>query len=389
MSCISSHENRFYVHNETTYGQPAAITAANRIPAVQLKVKQTPHRVKRRDKTGSRTHTGLPAGIRKQTDFELTTYMTGWAGGSTAPAYGPLFEASLGAAVSLKSGRTVASSTTQGITFAAAHGLAPGDAVSFGGEIRFVTSIPGPTAVNINAPFSIAPTAGTTLGNTAGYKPATELPSFSIFDYWGPATTVQRVIRGAAINKMRIDVNADFHQFSFSGAASDVVDSASFSTGQIAGLTQFPAEPALADFSYSIIPGHLGQAWIGTTPTQFLTVTSAVIEIDNGLDLRANEFGTNGPTCVVAGERKVSMNFSLYSMNDDATKQLYQAARQRSPVSVMIQLGQQSGQLFGAYMNNVTLEVPEFDDKNPRLQWNFVNCRAQGTADDELFLAFA
>ena len=111
--------------------------------------------------------------------------------------------------------------------------------------------------------------------------------------------------------------------------------------------------------------------------------------MDNDLDLRANEFGSNGPRCAMGGKRNVSMNFSLYSMDDNATKELYQAARQRSPVSVMIQLGQQSGQLFGAYMKSVTLEVPEFDDSDPRLKWKFVTCRAQGTADDELFLAFA
>jgi len=71
-----------------------------------------------------------------------------------------------------------------------------------------------------------------------------------------------------------------------------------------------------------------------------------------------------------------------------ATRSLYQAARQKSPVSVMIQLGQQQGQLFGIYMSGVVLEVPEFDDTDKRQQWQFQSCRAQGGIDDEIFVAF-
>jgi hypothetical protein len=67
---------------------------------------------------------------------------------------------------------------------------------------------------------------------------------------------------------------------------------------------------------------------------------------------------------------------------------LYQAARQRSPIEVMFQLGQEAGQLFGAYMKSVVPEVPEFDDSETRMQWQFRGCRAQGTVDDEMVVAF-
>ena len=54
----------------------------------------------------------------------------------------------------------------------------------------------------------------------------------------------------------------------------------------------------------------------------------------------------------------------------------------------MLQLGEQIGQLFGAYMPAMVPEVPEFDDSETRLQWKFQNDRAQGTVDDELYIAF-
>jgi hypothetical protein len=55
----------------------------------------------------------------------------------------------------------------------------------------------------------------------------------------------------------------------------------------------------------------------------------------------------------------------------------------------MFQLGQEAGQMFGIYMKGLVPEVPEFDDAETRLQWHFSNCRAQGTIDDELVIAFA
>ncbi|HVY93714.1 MAG TPA: hypothetical protein VHA14_13225, partial [Bryobacteraceae bacterium] len=61
MSYILSNANRWYCAQEAGYGQVGAITAANRIPAVSLKVQHQRERSVRRDKTGTRTWTGLPA----------------------------------------------------------------------------------------------------------------------------------------------------------------------------------------------------------------------------------------------------------------------------------------------------------------------------------------
>jgi len=78
----------------------------------------------------------------------------------------------------------------------------------------------------------------------------------------------------------------------------------------------------------------------------------------------------------------------LYEHDDDVTKGLYQAARQQAPIEAMLQLGQQSGQLFGARMKSVIPQVPAFDDSDGRLQWKFANSQAQGTVDDEITVAF-
>jgi hypothetical protein len=299
-----------------------------------------------------------------------------------------LFQAALGAAPQQFAGGTVASSTAEGrLGFTAAHGLSAGQAVASAGEIRFVAAIIDTSNVQLNVPFTVLPAAGVVLGAAVTFAPATELPSVSVFDFWSPATAVQRLLCGAAVDEMEVAINGDYHEFHFSGVSQDVVDSSSFSAnaGELQG---FPQEPVLSSFDYSIVPGTMGQAWLGTTPTQFFTLTNATVVVKNNLDTRTKEFGSNLPQAISPGQREVTAAFDLLSQDSTATAELYQAARQQSPISVMFQLGQVSGQLMGVYLKSVIPEVPEFDDGKARLQWNFRPSRGQGTADDEIAVAF-
>jgi hypothetical protein len=386
-SYISSNANRFYTALESSYGSVATVAASNRIPALKLSVQQQPEVTTRKDKTGSRTFPGLPAGGRRNTSFELQTYMTSWQPATGGPAYGPLFQAALGAAPLLFNGGLVASYSNTTIAFAAPHGLNVNQAVASGGEIRFVTAVVDANTVQINAPLTAAPASGTMVGAAVTYQPATELPSASLFDYWDPAGAVQRILSGAAVNQMEIQINGDFHQFQFSGLAQDVLDSASFTAGQ-GSLTSYPAEPGVGAFDYSIVPGNLGEAWLGTTPAQFFTVTEAAVVLKNGLDTRSREFGFSLPQAISPGQRTVQASIGLYSQTDSATPALYQAARQQTPISVMFQLGQMQGQVMGVYLQSVIPEVPQFDDSANRLQWVFKPSRAQGTLDNEIAIAF-
>jgi hypothetical protein len=389
MGCyVSSNNEREYVALESAYGQVPTITAANRIPLIKLGARQLPVATGRRDKTGGRTFVGLPNTIRKTTSFQLNTFMTEWTNQTAAPTEGPLFQAALGATPILYAGGTVASVTDQTqLEFTGPHGLTPGQAVTSGTDIRFVAAVENSTTVFINAPFTVTPTAGAAIGPTMTYMLAEDLPSVSIFDYWDPSTAVQRIVNGAAMDKLLIKVNGDFQEFDFSGPSQDLIDSASFSSGE-GELTAFPAEPAQRGFDYTIIPGNLGQVWMGATPNEFFTLTEAELTLENNIALRLHEFGSDFPRCITAGARKITLNFNIFESVDTQTPGLYQAARQRSPIGVMLQLGEQQEQLFGAYMPAMVPEVPQFDDSETRLQWKFQNSRAQGTVDDEFYIAF-
>jgi hypothetical protein len=388
MSYILSNDNRFYVALEQSYGAAAAITAGNRIPAVKLTTKQQIEKVHRADKTGSRTFAGNPSGLRTQTSFGLKTYMANWANPSALPPHGALFQACLGGSPAQSTGGTVASASgSSTLAFTAPHGLATGSAVTSGGEMRFVTVVVNADTIQLNAPFSITPTASSQTGATTMYQSAENLPSLTLYDFWSPTTAVQRVLGGMAVDTLSIKVNGDFHEFDFSGQAQDLVDTASFESGEL-GLSSFPAEPSVSPISYSIIPGNLGQVWLGSSPTRFFTLTNADVTFANNLELRAREFGAILPSVISPGQRSVSINFSLYQKDDTGTAALYQAARQRSAIPVMMQLGQQQGELFGIYMPSVVPEVPAFDDSDKRQKWQFQTCRAQGSVNDEIYVAF-
>jgi hypothetical protein len=186
---------------------------------------------------------------------------------------------------------------------------------------------------------------------------------------------------------MNVKINGDYHEFGFSGIAQELVDSTSFTSG-IGQLSAFPAEPALGTFDYSIVPGNLGQVWLGNVPGQFFTLTDAQLSLSNNLDVRAHEFGSSLPRAVSPGIRAVALDFELYEMDDTGTQELYQAAKQQSPISAMIQLGQQPNQLFAGYLKSLIPQVPEYDDGEGRLKWSFHGSRAQGTVDDEITIAF-
>jgi hypothetical protein len=240
----------------------------------------------------------------------------------------------------------------------------------------------------LNAPFSHAVGAGSQIAQTVTYMPSNSLPSIAVADYWDPSSALQRLIHGAAVDRLELRVNGDFHEFTCSGPAADIIDTGSFETGQ-GGLSAFPDEPPISGLLETPIPGHLGQIWLGISPTRMCTILDAAVVIRNNVDLRAREFGSLLPRCMVPGQREVRVSFSLYERDDEATTLLYQAARQRTPVSIMMQLGEAPGQLCGVYVPSFIPEVPVYSDSEARVSWKFSESQAQGGINDEIAVAFA
>jgi len=385
---ISSNNNRFYAALESSFGQVPAIDATDRFPAVELHAHQQLKQSQRRDKTGTRTYLGASPLSRRATAFGLTTYLTSWDA-VNSPGYGPLLQSACGGVPSLCNPIAVASmEDALHLVTAVPHGLVTESGISQGSEVRFVVRVLDQYTIQLNAPFSTSPAAGSLLKPCLTYPLGNTLPSVSLFDYWDPVSAVDRIITGATVDTLEISLNGNFHEFGFTGLAANLLDSESFTAGT-AGLQTFPAEPALMPFDSSIVPGNLGEVWLGFTAQQVFTLTQASIQIRNNLVPRNMEFGFIYPQSIAAGPRDVSITFSLFADDSATVEQLYLAAKQRSPISAMFQLGQQQGQMLGVYLPSVQLEIPTYDDRETRLIWEFKANVAQGTANDEIVLALA
>lgn len=389
MACyISSRQNRFYAALESNYGVVAPVTAADRFSAVSLQAKQAQEVPRRRDKTGSRTYRGIVGDLRKTTSFDLTTYLYERGSGSDAPRYGALVEAGLGGSPRVfAGGLTVSQINGTQLSFPQAHNLQSGDALTIGEEIRFVSGVPDAQTVVLNAPLTAGQSAGTGAGGAVTYAPAVELPTVSLYDYWSPASAIERILRGSAVDVLGFQVNGDFHQLSFSGFAADMIDNVSFEVGQ-GGLTAFPEEPSGDDLIENPVPGHLGQAWIGVEPVQLFTLSEARITVKNNLDFRTNDFGSLLARCLVPGDREVSVDLVMYSQDGAPFDEIYQAARSRTAIPLMIQMGEAAGQMCGIYIPSFIPAVPEFNDSEARLRWKLSGSQAVGTEEDEIYVAF-
>ena len=306
----------------------------------------------RRDKTGSRTFPGVPAGGRLRTNFELQTYLTSWQKTNAGPAYGPLFQSALGGAPAQFCGGTVASATDGGnMGFSAPHGLVPGrrsrPRTRSALWRRSWTQHRGAERAIYDVPRGRR-------GDEAAvtYSPATSLPTVSIFDYWTPGD-------GGAESALRRrgGSNGDFGQRRLSRVPIQRAGAGCDRQQQFLGrrlrrcrASRRNRRSGLSTTrSFREIWDKLGS---GPRPSQFFTVTGASIGLKNNLETRSREFGSSLPLAIAPGRRSVTAAFELYSQ-ETRRRALYQAARQESPISVMFQLGNTSGQMMAVYLQSV------------------------------------
>jgi len=389
MACyIASTNNRFYAALESTFGMARPWTAADRCSGLRLKARQTAVIPQRKDKTGTRTYRGFESRPRRNTDFEFLSYVNGAGAPGSAPEHSAFFEAALGRTPLVYQGGVISAAADRSLTLGTGAALVVGQAIAYQDEIRFVTSLLDGGQVLLNAPFSGTLAAGGGIGGTVTYLPSGELKSLTLGDYWDPAGAVQRLLVGAAVDELSMEMNGSFHQFACKGPAKDLIDSITFEAG-MAGVTEFPVEPVVEPGAGAPIPGHIGQIWIGPEPSRLYTISDLVLRVKNNILMRSNEFGSYVPQCFSAGRREVTVQFSLYERDDEISKMIYQASRTRTPLSLMIQLGDTSGQLCGIWLQGFVPQVPQFDDGDGQLSWKFDSSQAQGGTDDEISIAFA
>lgn len=387
MSCyISTRSSRYYAAKETTFGQAAPVTAAHRFSGLRFHVLQKWEEPQRRDKTGTRTRGGIAGRPRKRTAFEVSTYLYARESGEMRPRCGALIESAMGGAPRVHGGGLpVAQAQGTTVVFQTGHGLQPGDAISLGGNLRFVTACPDGTTAWLSAPVGAPAVAAT--GGAVSYGLSLSLPSVSLYEYWPPEAAVQRVLNGSVVDEMSVELNGDFHELTFRGVAAGLIDNRTFEPEQ-GGLASFPAEPPVQPLAELPVPGHLGQAWVGAGPWALETVAEARIRIRNHVELRWRDFGLTEAKCAAPGDRAVTIDLEIYGNASEACEAIYASARRREPIPFMVQMGSIPGGMCSIYVPNFIPTPPEFLDGEERLRWRLRGATAEGTREDEVYVAF-
>ncbi|MCZ2156382.1 MAG: hypothetical protein LC114_21175 [Bryobacterales bacterium] len=387
MSCyIQATNERLYAATEAEFGRAATFDAQDRVSFRSLKVKESAVRTPRRDKTGSRTRPAPDPQVRMENTFDLQCYFAARDPENPLDAAARLVGGALGGESRTTSGLTAAAvgSISATLSFGSPHGLAIGQGLCHGGQLRFVKAVPDALSVLLSAPFDNAIGSGSALGTCTTFYPGDKPRSLTLGDYWDPAGSLDRVLAGSVTDEMEIALNGDFHGARFRGVVREVLASNAFAPGE-SGLNQFPPEPSPGNRHFQLIPGHIGRLFLGGTEFHLLSLT---LRMKNSVDARAREFGLGVAPCYSADVREVSVQFSLYASNADAVASLYTATRQRQEADLTIQLGNRPGQLTGIYLPRFIPEFPEISDADSRVLMMYPGSLAYGVVNDEISVAF-
>jgi hypothetical protein len=381
---IQSASNRIFVRRESDSNDLLEMTTADLAPALQFEYRSDREQLLREDKNGLRSRMAVTGPVREIHQFFMKYYGTGWSGEGRNAVIALTESALWNPAVETTAVEVIAAAGNQ-VSLAGGANLNIGTALGYGGEIRFIQAILAQGDYQLNAPFSIGIGPGAILDKCLTLQPGDVPQRLAILDDWAPSTAVKRLLKGAVVDRLTIGINNEFLEMEAYGYAQKMFDNGAgdYPEGQL-----FPTAPVGQGATWSQpIPGHLGQVLIGQQNGRLCTLTAAKIEIDNKIEARSNEFGCYEIKSFVPGKRKVTVSISVYQRTDEMSRYIFDKASRNEPISVMIQIGNQPGSLFAAYLPSVLFPTPEFDDSKARLVWHFSGGMAIGGINDEIFLA--
>lgn len=385
---ISTYSHSVYIKPEVEDENTFSIANAKLSPIEAIEVNVNRKQLFRTDKTGFRSRTAIAGPQREEIQVKFNANATGWTDRSGGPVLSPVLESALASRRKTGKIHTVDAVNANTISVQSESQLLVGSGLSFGDEIRFVKSILNERTFELSSAFTAPLSAGSMLLGCCDFRPGSEVQTFGIFEFWRPATAVQRALNGVCADRTTIEINSDFVSMSVVAFAKSMADSVSANTV----TAPFPSAPVANPSeisSISPISGHLGQALVGSSGQRVCTIVQGRISIDNGIEARSDEFGCYGAKAFTLGRRRVDLDLYLYERTDEVSRNLFEGAIRNEPTSVMLQLGVGQGNMMGIYLPVVLMPVPIFVDSDSRVLWRFKGAIATGLQDDELFISLA
>lgn len=326
---VLSRNERVYLAAETTFGTAVAPAGGDAVRHIRARFKPNVTLLVRRDKTGTRSQTIGTKG-RQTGTFSIEASLVHGADADDLPDYEPLYASAFGQAGTV------------------------------------------------------------TAGSKVHYALSDVLKTFTAWIYRGDGTgTPNHEMAWSNITrKITFNIGQDVAEFTAEGECAWVQGSKSFGGASLiekAGQASFPTEPPTPTTVGNLIAGFTGSITLGGAT--IADIVSATITMDTGAETVKNTFGSRIPTGVEAGERTVTMSFSIFNSDDAGLETLREAAESKTPVDAVMTVGDTVGGKYTFTVKQIQLESPDYEDGERRSVLQFPESRAYGTsitAKDEL-----
>jgi hypothetical protein len=237
--------------------------------------------------------------------------------------------------------------------------------------------------------FGQAPTSG---GGSVTYAlaDANPIPSFSLWDFRTPSTLQQRVVLGAVVSEATFTLGQNVATWSASGTGVWALDSNNYSTQgtvQQGGLSAFPVEPTTPVTNGNAAVGFTGVATFdGNVIAEMQTAT---VRVRTGNSVVNDTFGSYYPVLAEGAMRSIGLAFTIYDNDGTGIANIKTKANTQTPITVSLQIGTISGNIWTLTLKNVQVQPPAYDDSRNRFICSFPESLAHASSilvRDELAL---
>lgn len=359
-----------YAKKQAVWGVAETLAAANAVRHLQLTFPGSDNKNKRSilDKTQSPFLTvGQRGDSRTTAGFNLQAILRPSGTINIVPELDPYFECAFGSKINTVLSTTVASGgTVSGATLTSGAGLAVGGVLLITcpdgkKRSRFLASVAGAVVTWVpDLPSGQAPATSAVVKSGLVYKVTSSLIlNLTIGHYLknlDATAGFKRVADSCMVDKLSIDFDAnDDPKITASGPAR-ILDTAT-AQAQPGGFTLVGTQPP---------SGILGELMLGNTGAKFLKLG---VNLSNSLKIRNESYGySSGEEGYRIGRAEIGVDLDMRAESETV---LYDLTETGTNVPVFLQGGFTEGNIIAVRLPNVEFKVPDTDDPDEEVNFNF------------------
>lgn len=365
----------------------------------------------RPDKTGTRSQQGVVGGRRSgRWSIDLSAVTSGTLG--TVPDSDPLLQSIFGQTATIGAGTFAITSSTDAtpiVLTTAAHGQTAGTVgylTVAGHLINIGSNQVG--ALGLWAAYFADGTHATLIGSIGAgqgagsggtisfinckYALSDTILQFTAYSFRSPSTLDQRCANNCVASQISFALGQNIARMSASGVYKWMTSSKSFATDDSevrGGLTAFPVVPTTPVTNGNAIVGFTGRFVVGASDTnanfalnatQYPTIRASGISIQTRAGIALDTFGDFYGQLTEAGERSVTIGFSIYDDDSASVAALKYASDYKVPQDLVVNIGAVAGSIFLFHIKNVYLASNQLTDGQLRFTANFGESMATATS---------